>query len=108
MITLDLPNTPTTEVLLMNDQKKETVDALLDCGSTTNFIDRHIVEKLGLPTKKLANPHPVINSDGTVNKIEPITHISVLEVWTGKEKYPLQFDIMNSDRKNLVLGFLWF
>jgi hypothetical protein len=108
MIALNLPETPTAEVPLVNDQKEETVTAVLDCGSTTNFIDKRIVEQLELPTKKLANPHPIINSDGTENKIGPVTHISVLEVWTGKERHPLKFDIVDSEGKNLVLGFPWF
>jgi hypothetical protein len=99
---------PTIEVPLVNNQKEETVTAVLNCGSMTNFINRHIMEQLKLPTKKLVNPHPAINSDGTVNKIEPVTHISVLEVWTGKERHPLKFDVINSEGRNLVLGIPWF
>ena len=48
--------------------KKVTVDALIDSGATTTFIDSKIVEKNNLVFRKLAEVHPVYNADGTTNK----------------------------------------
>ena len=50
MITLDLPDTPTSEILITNDQKEGIVTALLDSGATANFLDRKVLERLELPT----------------------------------------------------------
>ena len=53
--------------------KKVTVDALVDSGATTTFIDSKIVEKNNLVFRKLAEVHPVYNADGTTNKNGNIT-----------------------------------
>ena len=44
------------------------VEALIDSGATTTFINVAVVEKYHLPIEKLAEPFRVINADGTSNK----------------------------------------
>ena len=48
--------------------KKVQLDALVDSGATTSFINKRYVEKNNLVTNKLATPFGVINVDGTSNK----------------------------------------
>jgi len=53
--------------------KKVQTKALVDSGTTTNFIDKVVMENNNLVMHKLANPYYVINADGTPNKVGQIT-----------------------------------
>jgi len=60
-------------VILWIYRKKVQTKALVDLETTTNFIDRVVVENNNLVTYKLANLYYVINADGTPNKARQIT-----------------------------------
>jgi len=60
-------------VILWVYRKKVQTKALVDLGTTTNFVNRVVVENNNLVTYKLANPYCVINADGTPNKAGYIT-----------------------------------
>jgi len=60
-------------VILWVYRKKVQTKALVDLGTTTNFVNRVVVENNNLVTYKLANPYCVINVDGTPNKAGYIT-----------------------------------
>ena len=53
--------------------KKVTVDALVDLGATTTFINSKIIKKNNLMFYKLIEVHSVYNADGTTNKNGNIT-----------------------------------
>ena len=46
----------------LDTQDKFEVEALLDSGATNCFIDHKVVSKLGLTTKKMDNPIPVVRA----------------------------------------------
>ncbi len=48
--------------------------ALVDSGTTENFIDQETIKKLKLGTKKLETPVGLQNIDGTFNKSGQIMH----------------------------------
>jgi len=48
--------------------KKVQTKALVDLGTTTNFVDKVVMENNNLVTYKLANLYCVINMDSTPNK----------------------------------------
>ena len=48
--------------------KKVQVEALIDSGATTSFINTTVVESNNLVTHKLAQSFNVRNADGTLNK----------------------------------------
>jgi len=60
-------------VILWVYRKKVQTKALVDLETTTNFVNRVVVENNNLVTYKLANPYCVINVDGTPNKAGYIT-----------------------------------
>jgi len=60
--------------------------ALVDSGTTKNFIDRETIKKLKLGTKKLETPVGLQNIDGTFNKSGQITHYLDLLVSHGTKK----------------------
>ena len=60
-----------------------TIEALLDCGATHNFIDPRAVKSLGIGTKELRTPLTVNSVDGTVNRDGTITHFCNLWACQG-------------------------
>jgi len=60
-------------VILWVYRKKVQTKALVNSETTTNFIDRVIMENNNLVTYKLANLYCVINVDSTSNKAGQIT-----------------------------------
>ena len=47
---------------------------LIDSGATANFLNRRVAKRLGFKPKKLENPIPVKNVNGTPNKDGQLTH----------------------------------
>ena len=72
---------------------KGTADeiALVDSGTTENFIDRETIKKLKLGTKKLETPVGLWNIDRTFNKLGQITHYLDLLVSRGAKKSTERF-----------------
>lgn len=67
-------NSMTVKVLLYMWHEKTTLEVLLDCGTTHNFIDQRTVNKLSLGTQLLKQPLMVNNVDSTMNSEGNITH----------------------------------
>ena len=55
------------EVESTETQRKYGVRALVDSGATGLFIDREYVKSNQIPTRKLSQPIPVYNMDGSAN-----------------------------------------
>ena len=71
------------EIKTTDTAEKKSVSALVDCGATGEFIDRHYAKSSCFNLVKLTQPIPVYNVDGTLNEAGSI--ISVLKsglVWS--------------------------
>jgi hypothetical protein len=66
------------EMVMTTTQKTET--ALVDSGTTENFINPWTTEWLRLPIWKLQQPQIIYNIDGTFNQAESITHKCQLKI----------------------------
>ena len=62
---VELETTDTAEV--------KSVNVLVDCGATGEFIDRHYAKSCGFHLLKLSKPIPVYNVDGTPNEAGFVT-----------------------------------
>ena len=78
---------------------------LVDSGSSGSLIDRHLVEKLGIPKIKLAHPRLLLNADHLKN--DRITHVVCLDVHIGSVKDSIIFTIANLGKAGTFLGFDW-
>ena len=78
---------------------------LVDSGSSGSLIDRHLVEKLGIPKIKLAHPRLLLNADHSKN--DRITHVARLDVHIGSVKDSIIFVIANLGKAGAFLGFDW-
>jgi hypothetical protein len=59
--------------------------ALVDSGATENFLDRRMVEHLGIGLRKLPSPRRVFNVDGTENKEGSLTDYCILRIKKGDQ-----------------------
>ena len=89
-------------------QKRAKTVVLLDSGATENFINMQFAKELQLPIKRLQQPCPVYNVDGTRNKNGDIKHYTELEMQTGNQRVWLRFFLTNLADQKAILGYLWF
>jgi hypothetical protein len=57
------------------------IDALIDSGTTDNFISPAIITLFKIPTQPLEKPQNLRNVDGTPNKIGELTQVIYLTLW---------------------------
>lgn len=88
--------------------KKTSLEALLDCGATHNFIDTHTAEKLKIRVCPLWQPLIVNNVDGTMNSGGNITHFCNLWLMHGEVTHKQGFYVANLGWDWLILGHPWF
>ena len=48
---------------------KLSVDRLVDCGATSEFIDSEYASAIGLPLRRLMRAIPILNVDSTPNEV---------------------------------------
>jgi hypothetical protein len=81
-----------------------SIDALLDSGTTDNFISPLIVNHFKIETFQLPRPKIVCNVDGSKNSIGPMTDAVNLEVHYHNQIVPLRFYVMNLGSNEMLLG----
>ena len=96
---VELETTDTGEV--------KSVNSFVDSGATREFIDRHYTKSNQLHTRKLSEPIPVYNVDGTLNEVGSITEVVdlILRYWNHSE-WTL-FAVTGLGKQKLILGHSW-
>jgi len=80
---------------------------MVDTGATGDFIDRDFVEKAKLPTRKLSQPIPVYNVDGTPNEAGSIDRVvDVIMTYKGHSERIL-LAVTRLGKQSMILGFTW-
>ena len=79
--------------------------ALVDSGAMENFMDPSTIKQLRLGTKKLTQPIPVKNIDGTNNWAGHIMEFLKLIITRRTKKVPTRFYITNLGRDWAILGY---
>ena len=98
----------TVEISLHMWHAKTTLEALLDCGATHNFIDKATVNKLHLGMRPLKQILTVNKVDDTTNLGGDITHYCNLWITRGDTTHKHGFYVANLGRDRLILGHPWF
>jgi hypothetical protein len=91
------------EMVMTTTQKTKT--ALVDSGTTENFIDPWTTKWLQLPIQKLQQPRIIYNIDGTFNQARSITHKCQLKIRFKNLTKTIDFYIINLGQDWVVLGF---
>jgi hypothetical protein len=82
--------------------------ALIDSGTTNNFIDFRTVNKLGLGTRKILRPIELYNVDGTHNQAGKIERNVHLYIDNGQQRVLTPFFVTNLGKDRIILGYPWF
>jgi Retroviral aspartyl protease len=81
--------------------------ALIDSGTTENFINYRTAIRWRVKTKDLRRPRKVYNVDGTENQGGIISKSCVLQVRRGERQLAQQFYITNLGQDCIILGYPW-
>src|ERR1700712_2151486 len=85
--------------------KKVQVEALVDSGATSTFINKSVVESNNLVQEKLASPFNVINADGTLNKGGTITHRLKTYLEIGPHRAKQTMLVTELGNKQMIIGY---
>ena len=85
----------------------QIIPALLDSGANATFINKAVVERLGLPLEALTNPIRVFNVDGSRNSAGDVTHTVNLMVDLLGHREELCAEVTNLGKNSLILGYTW-
>jgi predicted aspartyl protease len=95
------------EIESTETQRKQGIQALVDCGATGLFIDREYVKSNRLPTRKLSQPIPVFNVDSTANEAGSILEVVELIIRYDGHSERALFSVTSLGRQNMILGITW-
>ena len=87
--------------------EKKLVMALVDCGATGEFINKHYAKSNRLNLIKLSQPIPVYNVDGTPNKAGSVTEIVDLVLRYKNHSERTTFAVSSLGKQKLILGHSW-
>jgi transposase InsO family protein len=97
----------TTIEITINQTIKTT--ALLDSGSSQNFIQFDLVNKHQLPTKLKEHQLSITLADGHPARGGSITHeTKLLDVQIQDYKQAIKFDVLPKSKYPVILGLPWF
>src|SRR5467141_3246635 len=83
------------------------INALIDSGATSQFINIDYVRSKNLCTQCLPRAIPVYNINGTLNDAGYITEVIDLMVQYGDHLEQATFHIMGIGRTTIILGHMW-
>lgn len=101
----------TNRLVLRVQIKERWLNAWIDCGAETNFIDPKIVTELQLPWKKKKDPYPLLNAEGQLFDYND----GVIDQETDHLKVDIQGRSQNiscdiiplGERTDILLGMPW-
>ena len=85
--------------------EKKSVLALVDCGATGGFIDRHYAKSSCFNLVKLTKLIPVYNVNGTLNEAGSITEVVSLILCYKNHSERTTFAVCGLGKQKLILGY---
>jgi hypothetical protein len=95
------------EIETTDTAEKKSISALVDCGATGEFIDRHYAKSSCFNLVKLAQPILVYNIDGILNKAGSITEVVNLILCYKNHLERTTFAVCGLGKQKLILGHAW-
>jgi len=94
--------------LKTTDTMEETsTEAMVDTGATGDFIDQDFVTREKLPTRKLSQPIPVYNVDGTLNEAGSIREVVNVIMTYERHSKRIPLAVTRLGKQSMILGFTW-
>jgi hypothetical protein len=82
--------------------------ALIDSGTTENFMNLNYAQWLGLPIKHLEKSRRLFNVDGTENKARKLQFYTNISLQTGTKCTNHQFFLSDLGEVKAIFGYPWF
>ena len=82
--------------------------ALIDSGTTENFMNLNYAQWLGLPIKCLEKPRRLFNVDGTENKAGKLQFYTGISLQTGTKRTNHRFFLSDLGEVKVIFGYPWF
>ena len=95
------------EIETTDTAEKKSVSALVDCGATGEFIDRHYAKSSCFNLVKLTQPIPVYNVYGTLNEAGSIMEVVNLILCYNNHSEKTTFAVCGLCKQKLILGHSW-
>jgi hypothetical protein len=86
---------------------KLSLDGLVDCGATSDFIDSEYVKASGIPVCRLLQPIPVFNVEGSPNEAGFIRDVATLVLRYKGHSERVQLAVTGLGKQKLILGYSW-
>ncbi|CAK5268475.1 unnamed protein product, partial [Mycena citricolor] len=95
------------EIESTDNAVKLSLKGLVDCGATSDFIDLAYVLENHLPVRRLTQPIPVYNVDGTPNKAGSIREVADVVLRYQGHSERVQVAVTRLGKQQLILGYSW-
>src|SRR6266567_8574882 len=93
-----------TFVNLRSAQLISKVDALINSGTTDNFISPDVIQQFNIPTRVLNKQLAIQNVDGTPNRFGKVNHATDLTFRFKRTPYTQAFYIVDLGEDHMILG----
>jgi predicted aspartyl protease len=90
-----------------NDGKCITMDALLDSGATSSFIDHNFAQRNQIPIIYMDRPIQVYNADGSPNNNGTITRYVEILLQIEQHVEQIQLGVTSLGKLDTILGLSW-
>lgn len=80
---------------------------MIDSGATSTFINRRLVESLGLTLTKKTHPRPLFTVDGSQIKGGSVKFEVLVQLSLGHHQEDIVLDVVDIGRHDIILGTPW-
>jgi hypothetical protein len=95
------------EIESVDNAVKLSLKGLVDCGATSEFIDKEYAISTRIPLRKLSQPIPVFNVDGSPNEAGAISEVADVVLRYKGHSERVQFAVTRLGKQKLILGYSW-
>ena len=88
-------------------QRSKEVAAMVDSGASTLFINKQFVNENKVRTRRLKQPIPVYNIDGTLNRSGSIEEVAILNMKIGDHEERTIFTVTDIGPEDVIIGIDW-
>jgi len=96
-----------THLKTTDTMEEASTEAMVDTGATGDFVGQDFVNQAKLPMRKLSQPIPVYNVDGTLNEAGSIHEVvNMIMIYDGHSEHIL-LAITWLGKQSMILGMTW-
>lgn len=94
-------------VTLCGRNHSKEVVAMVDCGTSNTFLNRHFIEIIQVRTRTLTDPIDVYNVDGSINKAGQIKEVAMLTMDIDGHSEKVAFPVTDIGKEDVIIGLDW-